>query len=51
MLSLATRRAATVARSLASRGVTGAGTVRHMSVADRDNILPVSDGLRPFYSS
>lgn len=41
MLSLATRRAANAAKSL---GLTSTrGTARHMSVADRDNILPVSD--------
>ena len=44
MLSIATRRTATAATSLATtlRGIGGAGAVRHMSVADRDNILPVS---------
>ena len=35
------RRSAAMAKSIASKGV-GGTTVRHMSVADRDNILPVS---------
>eukprot|EP00804_Cyclotella_cryptica_P026109 CCRYP_013018-RA/>CCRYP_013018-RA protein AED:0.00 eAED:0.00 QI:186/1/1/1/1/1/2/335/172 len=47
MLSLATRRAANTAKSLGSiptRGLGGAATVtvRHMSVAEKDNILPTS---------
>ena len=41
MFSLMTRRSAAMAKSAASRGV-GGTTVRHMSVADKDNILPVS---------